>query len=123
MTFTFSRPFFRLFSVLMLGLVISGCSGGTGDAPPPQESEIAAQARSSVQNFLDIARTTPKRAAEEATILLESLEAMANEHGEPYVAILEQARAVEAKYKASAPKAEIDAELKKLETLISSLPS
>ena len=99
---------------------MSGCNGDS--APPPAQTEVAAQARSAVQTFLETARKAPKRAGQEATILLESLEAMANEYGEPYTVLLEKAQNVEAKYKANAPKGEIEAALETLEQQVASLP-
>lgn len=107
-------------ALLALSLAFSGCSGDS--APPPQKAEIAAQARTTVQSFLETARKAPKRAGQEATILLESLEAMATEYGEPYTVLLEKARDVEAKYKANAPKGEIDAALETLEQQVTALP-
>lgn len=107
-----------LFLLLIVApFTLNGC-GGTS-TPPPEEQAVASQAKSQIDEFVELAMSDQKKAATESSILLESLEGLANEYGEPYVAIFEQGKVVEQKYQSNASKSEIEAELKKLQDLAS----
>lgn len=116
-----SRVELPVFYIVLLCFTLCGC--GKKTSPPPEQNEIANQAKALVKDFVESTKANPKNAANDAAILLESLEALANDFGEPYVALLEQGRVVEQKYQSKAPKAEIEAELAKLQELASGTAS
>lgn len=99
-------------------LLLSGC---TPPDPPAQSTEIASQSRQIVFDFVAEARKSPAAAPERLTVLLESLDAQADQHGGVHVQIRDKAKELQALYAGNSSDAEIEAKLTELEALADSI--
>ena len=107
---------------LILGviLLLVGCSSDR--VAPPSDSEIAAQTKASVTQFIEKAHDAkPDQAKADLVLLLESLEAKAGEYGGKHAELLESAKALMSKYEGSASKDDIKAQLDELSTKAAAL--
>ena len=79
-------------SVLFLfTTALVGC-GSAPSAPPPSETSKSEMAQKSIEDFIASAKKTPKDAAQELTILMESLDTYATEYEGSYVALRDSAK-------------------------------
>ncbi len=117
----------RLTSNCILGLfclIVIGCGDS---APPPAPDEQANQVRQQISAFMESAQRSPRTAAQELSILRESLDAYAenatSENAETYKGIAETAKELEAAYQSGASSDKIQQLFDKLNALLQELPS
>jgi hypothetical protein len=94
-----------------LSLSLMGC---TSSAPPPAKEETAAQTKAIVDEFVQKAKQAPEAAPADLAVLLESLDARAQDSGPAYASLRDTAKELQAMYQRSASKEEISGQLDKL---------
>lgn len=99
--------------MLLFSSVLTGC--GAPSAPPPTETQKSEVAKKSVDEFIVAAKKSPKTAAEQLAILMESLESYASEYQGPYIELRDAAKELLSLYQSSAAKDKIDAQLEVLQ--------
>lgn len=107
--------------LLLLTIVFTGCGGPA--APPPSESQKSEVAQKSVEAFIASAKKKPKNAAQELSILMESLDAYASEYEGAYIELRDSAKALLSLYQSSASKDKIQAQLDVLKQKADALSS
>ena len=95
--------------LFLLTVVFTGCGGPS--APPPSESQKSEIAQKSVEAFIVSAKKKPKSAAQELSVLMESLDAYASEYEGPYIELRDSAKELLSLYQSSAAKDKIRAQL------------
>jgi outer membrane PBP1 activator LpoA protein len=98
---------------LVLALFLAGC-GSDKTAPPPSKSDVAAQTKAQVDEFVQKAKQNPQTAASDLELLIESLDARAADSGGAYGGLRDAAKELLAMYQRSAGQAEISGQLDKL---------
>lgn len=110
--------------LMILCLVAAGCT--TDSAPPPAETLQGTEAKRIILAYVQKAKRAPATAANDLSVLRESLDAYAaNASGasaETYVKIRDTAQELQDLYAKKAPPAEITAKLDQLAQLAESLP-
>jgi hypothetical protein len=99
--------------IVCLCLFSVGCSD---TAAPPQTNEIATMAQSQVQSFVESANQQPRRAAAELDMMMESLDAYANDFGGEFVQLRDTAAQLKELYASEASQSELESQLEKLLT-------
>lgn len=89
---------------------LAGC-GGPPTTPPATDSEQSEVAQKSIDDFIAAAKKQPKEAAQNLSILMESLEAYASEFQGPYVELRDEAKKLLDMYQNSAARDKVDAQL------------
>lgn len=117
MTF-FVRNLVLLASV---SLCILGCGGES--TPPPKSEAIGSQAKQQVQDLVAEAKKNPAKASQSVAMLNESLAAYANDYGQEFETLKAEGQKLQELYEKKAPKAEIDAQLMKLNDAANALPN
>ncbi|HAH49540.1 hypothetical protein [Gimesia sp.] len=107
--------------LLLFSSVLTGCGGPS--APPPSETQKSEVAKKSIDDFVAAAKKSPRTAAQDLTILMESLDAYASEYGGPYIELRDAAKELLALYQSSAAKDKIDAQLEVLQQKANALSS
>ncbi|MCA9004787.1 MAG: hypothetical protein KDA70_05890 [Planctomycetaceae bacterium] len=107
--------------LLLASTILAAC--GSPSAPPPTDSQKSDVAKKSVDDFVAAAKKKPKEAAQNLTILMESLDAYANEFEGPYIELRDAAKELLSLYQSSAAKDKIDAQLEVLQQKANSLAS
>ncbi|WP_417388207.1 hypothetical protein [Gimesia sp.] len=107
--------------LLLFSSVLTGC--GAPSSPPPTETQKSDVAKKSVDEFVAAAKKKPKEAAQNLTILMESLDAYANEYEGPYIELRDAAKELLSLYQSSAAKDKIDAQLEVLQQKANALAS
>ena len=106
-------------ALIMITFTATGC-GGRESSPPPTETEKSKVAQKSIDDFA-AAKKSPKQAAQNLSILMESLEAYASEYEGPYIELRDAAKELLSLYQSSAAKDKIDAQLEVLQQKASAL--
>jgi len=96
-------------ALMLLTTTLTGCGGPS--APPPSETQKSEVAQKSIEAFIASATKNPKGAAQELSILMESLEAYASEYQGPYIELRDAAKELQSLYQSSASKDKIQAQL------------
>lgn len=109
-------------ALIMITCTLTGC-GGRESSPPPSQNEQSEMAQKSIDEFIASAKKSPKTAAQNLTILMESLDAYASEYGGPYIELRDAAKELLSLYQSSAAKDKIDAQLEVLQQKASALSS
>ena len=109
----------RSISSVLLGLLLAGC-GGPPSVAPPSAQETADQTGGTVLDFVERAKKG-RAGANDAAILLETLDAKAVDQGGAYETLRDEVRNLKQMYEQKKPKAEIDAQLEKIATAARSL--
>tara|TARA_R110002074_G_scaffold228492_2_gene400175 strand:+ start:26 stop:403 length:378 start_codon:yes stop_codon:yes gene_type:complete len=107
-------------ALIMITFTATGC-GGRESSPPPTETEKSKVAQKSIDDFIAAAKKSPKQAAQNLSILMESLEAYASEYEGPYIELRDAAKELLSLYQSSAAKDKIDAQLEVLQQKASAL--
>lgn len=107
--------------LLLFTIVFTGCGGPA--APPPSESQKSEVAQKSIEAFIASAKKKPKNAAQELSILMESLDAYASEYEGPYIELRDSAKTLLSLYQSSASKDKIQAQLDVLKQKADALSS
>ena len=100
-------------AIVVLTTALTGC-GGPPSSPPPSETEKSEVAQKSIDDFIASAKKNPKGAAQQLSVLMESLEAYASEYQGPYIALRDEAKKLLEMYQNSADKDKINAQLEVL---------
>ena len=98
-------------SLLILVMFALTACGGAPSAPPPSEAKKSETAQKSIEDFITAAKKSPKTAAQELSVLMESLDAYATEYEGPYVALRDSAKELLGLYESKASKDKINAQL------------
>ncbi len=99
--------------ILLMTLLISGCGGSS--AAPSTATEKSQMATKSIEQFVVAAKKRPKAAAQNLTVLMESLDAYANDHSEPFVELRNTAQELLSLYQGAAAKEKIKMQLELLQ--------
>ncbi len=99
--------------LLLFSSVLPGCGGPS--APPPSETQKSEVAKKTIDDFVAAAKKSPKMAAQNLTILMESLDAYANDYAGPYIELRDAAKELLSLYQSSAAKDKINAQLEVLQ--------
>lgn len=99
----------------------TGCGGPS--APPPSDAQKSEVAQKTVEEFIASAKKNPKAAPQNLSILMESLEAYANEYEGPYVELRDAAQELATLYQNSADKGKISTQLEVLQQKSAALSS
>lgn len=106
-------------SLLLLTSVLTACGGAT--APPPSETARNESVKKSIDEFIAKAKKSPKTAAQNLTVLMESLDAYASEFEGPYIEVRDSAKELLSLYQSSAAKDKIEAQLEVLQQQVNAL--
>jgi hypothetical protein len=107
------RQLVSCLALFLLTVSVVGC-GGPPSTPPPSETEKSDMVQKSIDEFIASAKKQPKAAAQNLSVLMESLEAYASEFEGPYVALRDEAKKLLEMYQSSAAKDKINAQLELL---------
>ncbi len=118
----FEKTFINCTLLVLVMFALTAC-GGAPSAPPPSETEKSAAAQKSIDDFIAAAKKKPKSAAQELTVLMESLDAYATEYEGPYVALRDSAKELLGLYESKASKDKINAQLDVLKQKAGALAS
>tara|TARA_R110002111_G_scaffold227346_2_gene288879 strand:- start:1213 stop:1590 length:378 start_codon:yes stop_codon:yes gene_type:complete len=99
-------------ALMLLTIALAGC--GSPSALPPSEAQKSEVAQKSIDDFIASATKNPKGAAQELSILMESLEAYATEYQGAYTELRDAAKELQSLYQSGAPKDKIQAQLEVL---------
>ncbi|WP_339733306.1 hypothetical protein [uncultured Gimesia sp.] len=110
--FVFGKQLLRCFALILLTTIFTACGGPS--APPQAEHTRNEVAQKSVEEFVASAKKSPKGAAQNLSILMESLEAYASEFQGPYIKLNDTAKELQSLYQSSAAKDKIEAQLEAL---------
>lgn len=110
------------FPLLLCALILTGCGDGVPTVPPPSDAEMGQMAKTRINEFIQKAKSRPATAASDLALLLESLEAFANDRSGPYVELRDTAKELQGMYQRKAPKQEIEGQLQKLAQQAAALP-
>ncbi len=95
--------------LILFTTALTGCGGPS--APPPSESKKSEVAQKSIDEFITSAKKSPKSAAQNLSIMIESLDAYANEYQGPYIDLRDSAKELQSLYQSAASKDKIQAQL------------
>lgn len=115
----FGKRSLHCFTLVLLTTIVTAC-GGTS-APPQAESTRNEIAKKSVEEFIASAKKRPKSAAQNLSVLMESLDAYASEYEGPYIQLRDTAKELQSLYQSSAAKDKIEAQLEALKQQAASL--
>ena len=109
-------------ALILVMLSLTAC-GGELSVPPPSATQKSEMAQKSIEAFITSAKKSPKAAARELSILMESLDAYATEFEGPYVALRDSAKELLGLYESKAAKDKINAQLDVLKQKADALSS
>lgn len=115
----FGKQLLCCFTVILMTAVFAACGGR--EAPPQSEHTRNEVAQKSVEEFVASAKKSPKEAAQNLSVLMESLEAYASEYEGPYIKLRDTAKELQALYQSAAAQDKIDAQLDALKQQAESL--
>ena len=115
----FGKQLLCCFAFVLMTTVLTACGGPS--APPQAEHTRNEVAKKSVEEFVASARKSPKTAAQDLSVLMESLEAYASEFQGPYIQLRDTAKELQSLYQSSAAKDKIEAQLDALKQQAESL--
>ncbi|MCR9230768.1 MAG: hypothetical protein NXI29_07120 [bacterium] len=107
-------------ALFLFTVSLTGC-GGPPSTPPPSDTEKSEMVQKSIDEFIASAKKQPKAAAQNLSILMESLESYATEFEGPYIEVRDEAKKLQELYQSSAAKDKIAAQLEVLKQKASSL--
>ncbi|QDV49690.1 hypothetical protein [Gimesia fumaroli] len=115
----FGKKLLCCFTLVLLMTVLTACGGPA--AAPQAEHTRNEVAQKSVEEFVASAKKNPKNAAQNLSVLMESLEAYASEYEGPYIQLRDTAKELQSLYQSSAAKDKIEAQLDALKQQAESL--